>query len=129
MQVDSSPAPVALTNNSQPLPAPLASAEPTDLSNASVPTTSEEPEQPTFHVMQPPPPPPSSSVPTASTEPTVASPSTAATTFTQLVAVPMSTSDTPIASNGTVTTAPTVKSTKRVCLSSRSKHLHNIVIF
>ena len=131
MQVESLPAPVTLPNNSPLLPTsapvPLVTAETIDPPNVSIPPPAEEPEQPTFHVMQPPPP-SSSSVPIAPLEPTVAPPSTA-TTFTQLVAVPMSTSDTPVASNGTVTTAPTVKPTKRVYISSCSKYIHNIVIF
>ena len=131
MQVESLPAPVPLSNISQPLPpppasTPLPSVESADPPSVLVPLPSEECEQPTFHVMQPPPPPPPAiSVSIAPVEPTAVPPSTG--TFTQLVAVPITT-ETPIALNPTVTPAPTVKPTKRVCTSFYSRHFNDTIL-
>ncbi len=101
MQVESVPVSTALPETSTPAAPPL---EPSETTNVPLPPVSEDVEQPTFHVMQPPP-----SAPVAPSELTVAPPPT---TYTQLIAVPI-TSDQPIAAS---TPTPTAKQTKRVCV-------------
>ena len=106
MQVDPVPAPPTVVPEASVPSLPTVGTEPMENTTEPLPVTGEA-EQPTFHVMQPPVP-----TPTVSSEPVVAPP---ATTYAQLIAVPIA-SDPAV-----VATAPTppVKQTKRVCLVSK----------
>lgn len=116
MQVDSIPAstpipevevpPTATPPPPQAVPPP----EPVETANVTQPSTSEEGEQPTFHVMQPPPP---AAPPVVSNEvPIAPAPPSTPSAYTQLIAVPVP-ADQPVA---VATTPTTIKQTKRVCV-------------
>ncbi|CAF1206065.1 unnamed protein product [Rotaria sordida] len=108
MQVESIPVSTPLPE--APLPQPIVpSSESSEITNVPLPPISDDTEQPTFHIMQPPPP--------ATIAPNELAIAPAPPTYTQLIAVPI-TSDQTITPTIQTTTA-TIKQTKR---GSRSSH-------